>query len=161
MNILDLNDYCLAQIIKYLRIDDQVRFAETCNRFREVFCDWFNVLHADLQIKLYYHIRDDDSVTLGAGSLNLKLLDIVEDIVKRLNVKIYITHHKYRWHWHPTKFEECPIQVDASIDIGKKIERMHNLEDLILKQFSPKIDFSIGQTALSALPRLMSLSFER
>lgn len=51
-NILDLNDYCLGQILKYLYEEDHMPFAETCVRFREIFRDWFNVLYTEYRIKL-------------------------------------------------------------------------------------------------------------
>lgn len=165
MHILDLNDYCLGQILKYLKLEDQMRFAETCNRFREVFRDWYHVLHPEHQITLYYELARANSSTQSENgyewhtkrALDLKLLDIVEDIIKRLYVKIM---QKYTFRRN---------QTDIFTTICKSIERMHSLEELVLDErqwTDPSTNCLIYTpiesilTALEGLPKLKNVTLD-
>lgn len=131
-NILDLNDYCLGQILKYLYEEDHMPFAETCTRFREIFRDWFNVLYTEYRIKLcvdpYNNIERQ-----------LKLLDIVKEIIKRFFV-----------------IEEIQTAKNSVWQmLCKLIGRMDSLEYIaiwILGQNQPIL------AAIEVLPKLKSIS---
>lgn len=113
--IFDLNDYCLGQIVKYLKLEDQVRFAESCSHFREVVREWFHVLYPEFEIE-----RCNDSNN-EVGEWQLKLLDIVRDIVKRLYVN--------------GCDGEKPVPQHAFItQLCKQIEGMNNLEYIAVKE---------------------------
>lgn len=88
--ILDLNDYCLGQILKYLSGEEHLRFAETCDRFREVFREWFNVLYPEYEFAVFNDSDDSDSteneIQRRIVEWQLKLLTIAADVAKRLFV---------------------------------------------------------------------------
>lgn len=168
MNILDLNDYCLGQILKYLKLEDQMRFADTCNRFREVFRDWYHVLYPEHQLTLYYeparsysYIKtksEDGFDWVTKRDLDLKLLDIVEDIIKRLYIKI-MERYTFKSRREPEIFAK----------ICKRIKKMINLEELEIDErlrndistntlvFTP-IPIERILAGLEGLPKLKKLS---
>lgn len=83
LNIFDLNDYCLGTVLKYQDLEDHVRFAKACTRFREVLRDWAPVLYSDFKIK---RTNDTDPETI---KWELELLFILRDIIKRLCLDIH------------------------------------------------------------------------
>lgn len=148
-NIFDLNDYCLGQVVKYLKLEDQVRFAETCAHFREVFREWFHVLYSEFEIERC-NDSDDDIV-----EWQLKLLDIVGDIVKRLYVNGCDGAKPVRQHEFITK-------------LCKQIERMDNLEYIAVNEGGVRLVMPTNPVryqsiesvlaVLERLPRLKSIS---
>lgn len=90
MNILDLNDDCLGEILKYLTGEEHLRFAETCDRFREVFREWFNVLYPEYEFAIFNDSDDSDSsenvIQRRIVEWQLKILIIGADLIKRLFV---------------------------------------------------------------------------
>ncbi|XP_060653797.1 uncharacterized protein LOC132789644 [Drosophila nasuta] len=115
LNILDLNDYCLGSILKYLELEDHVRFAQTCKRFEEVLRDWSPVLYPDFRIKRS-HDTDPEEV-----KWQYQLLCILRDIIKRL----YLDIHQ--------EDGEAPLSID---DLVSQIKDMESLEYIAINEGS-------------------------
>lgn len=134
-NILDLNDYCLGRILRYLEVESHVRFAETCTRFRDVFYDWFLVLYPECELRLCDDL--DNDITKS----QLKLLWKVRNIIKRLFV-----------------FEQIQTTSDRVCKLCKLIERMYNLEYIAVDTYFNFEPIERILTAVEALPKLRSIS---
>ncbi|ALC43314.1 CG12520 [Drosophila busckii] len=81
-NILDLNDYCLGTILKYLATEDHVSFAQSCARFRQTLKDWSCTLYPQFELSRHRH-KD-----LDALRAELKLCCIIGDVLRRLKLDI-------------------------------------------------------------------------
>ncbi|KAL7733183.1 hypothetical protein ACLKA6_004696 [Drosophila palustris] len=149
LSILDLNDYCLGTVLKYHGLEDHVRFAQACNRFREVLRDWAPVLYPDFHIK---RTKDTDPEDI---KWEYELLCIIRDIIKRL----YLDIHQ--------------VDGDASLsidDLCTQIKAMESLEYIAINEGSilGKLSFSANSPrqqliekaldALEFLPNIKSVS---
>ncbi|EDV97047.1 GH17264 [Drosophila grimshawi] len=144
VTILDLNDYCLGRVLKYLQIEDHVNFAETCMRFRDVLRDWSCVLYPE------FRIEDDTNF-----KWKLKLFFIICDVIKNLYLTI-----------DPNKMEfPEPDLFYNHIKTMKNLEffAYKNEEFPTLKRFkvaNNEKDLMVNETfsALEHLPKLKSVS---
>ncbi|XP_034483454.1 uncharacterized protein LOC117788721 [Drosophila innubila] len=149
INILDLNDYCLGTVLKYHDLEDHVRFAQTCTRFREVLRDWAPVLYPDFKVK---RTKDTDPETI---KWEYELLCIIRDIIKRL----YLDIHQVDG--------ETSLSID---DLCTQIKSMESLEYIAINEGSilGKLSFNASSPrqqliekaldALEFLPNLKSVS---
>lgn len=84
--ILDLNYYCIGQIVKYLGKKDHVNFCDACPHFKAGFQEWFNLLYPELELVLNH----GDELELDADSdtveLNIRLLEIGRPTIRRMCV---------------------------------------------------------------------------
>lgn len=134
-NILDLNDYCLGRVLRYLKVESHVRFAETCTRFRDVFYEWFPVLYPECELRFCGDY--DNDITRS----QLKLLYKVRSIIKRLFV-----------------FEQIQTTSDRVWKLCKLIEGMYNLEYIAVNTYFYFEPIARILTAVEVLPKLRSIS---
>lgn len=113
LNILDLNDYCLGTVLKYHDLEDHVRFAQVCTRFREVLRDWAPVLYPDFKIK---RTKDTDPECI---KWEYELLCIIRDIIKRLSLDIHQVDG------------ETSLSID---DLCTQIKAMESLEYIAINE---------------------------
>ncbi|XP_034109816.1 uncharacterized protein LOC117571684 isoform X2 [Drosophila albomicans] len=94
VHILQLNDYCLENILKYLEMEDHLSFAETCHYFRDVFNRWASSFYY-IHIVLMAEISKHDFKLLSLVYKNVKTLCVdVDDLMHSLN-KHYGNERKY------------------------------------------------------------------
>lgn len=146
---MDLNDYCLGTVLKYHGLEDHVRFAQACNRFREVLRDWAPVLYPDFNIK---RTKDTDPEDI---KWEYELLCIIRDIIKRL----YLDIHQVDG--------DTSLSID---DLCTQIKDMESLEYIAINEGSilGKLSFSANSPrqrliekaldALEFLPNIKSVS---
>ncbi|XP_030572123.1 uncharacterized protein LOC115770826 [Drosophila novamexicana] len=144
LNILDLNDYCLGRILKYLEIEDHVNFGQACTRFREALRDWSYVLYPVFEIR-----RSEDI------KLQLKLFFIVCDVVKKLFLDIGESTlqggfpvDQFCNHVQSMDSLECFI-INEGTGLGRMFKTANSVRDRIIEKTFK---------ALEHLPKLKSIS---
>ncbi|KAH8398789.1 hypothetical protein KR222_003917, partial [Zaprionus bogoriensis] len=154
LSILDLNDYCLGQIIRYLRVEDHVQFAQTCTHFRAVLRDWSHVLYPEFEIT---RLNDADA---GSGvEWQLQLLGIVRDVVRRLNLDIRQVDGEQALQEHDfvenlcSQIREMESLEYIAVNEGSLLGRLVNTSSPLRYQCMEKV-----LSALEQLPKVHSVS---
>uniref|UniRef100_A0A1A9WIX6 RRM domain-containing protein n=1 Tax=Glossina brevipalpis TaxID=37001 RepID=A0A1A9WIX6_9MUSC len=145
--ILNLNDDCLEQICKNLKLRDQIQFARTCQRFRNVFemiskIQYKKLVLEEIQSLTLWELRDFlqiagshvDTLTgtistkktkrgaefLGTYCTNVKTVNIDTTRFKPLLLKKFLQRMKYI-----TELELSDVNLtDRCVDVLKKLTNL-------------------------------------
>ncbi|XP_016974584.2 uncharacterized protein LOC108041232 [Drosophila rhopaloa] len=139
IGILQLNDYCLDNILQFLDIKEQICFAQTCSRFRDIFFDWSR--RENTKVSILGDVEPWELTFLSLNTKSVKELKLfVDDLVD--SIIIYDSYTKNN---------------QVVVKFCNLVRSMNSLECIKIWQVTPHPITKLLLRALRDLPNLKQL----